>query len=109
MDGDNGIFLTVKISVLPIEKGSEINIKDLTIISNKKVKDVQDKGEYDTSSSEDERDGAKIREDFNFFKNVLKENGIKNSLESQSGLFNPDKDTEKSVNLSKIDKIKSVV
>jgi len=34
MDGENKIFLTVKISVLVIEKGAAINIKDLTIISN---------------------------------------------------------------------------
>ena len=79
MDNDNKIYLTVKISVLSIEKGSQMNIKDLTIVSNQKVKESNQNKQIDeddeSSSSEDERDGAKIREDFNFFKNVLKENG----------------------------------
>ena len=77
MDQDSKIFLTVKISVLSIDKGSQMNIKDLTIVSNQKIHKTKndDDEEDDSSSSEDERDGAKIREDFNFFKNVLKENG----------------------------------
>ena len=85
MDAEEKIFLTVKISVLTIEKGSEVSIKDLTIIANQKAKKnhaSHNIDEDDSSSSEEERDGAKIREDFNFFKNVLQENGIKNGLES---------------------------
>lgn len=89
MDPENKIFLTCKISVLTIEKGSDINIKDLTLISNQKPKKLN-QDDDDSSSSEDERDGAKIREDFNFFKNVLKENGLNEGPTMEADKFNDD-------------------
>ena len=85
MDKEGQIYLTVKISV--VEANRDIDIATMTLKSIQKQNNNNEdaKNNDGTSSSEDERDGAELRENFNHFYTVLKDKGIQNEQPQDLG------------------------
>lgn len=75
MDKECNIYITAKISV--VLANESLDIASMTLKSIQKDA-AGDKADDESSESEDERDGAELRENFNHFYTVLKDKGIQN-------------------------------